>query len=301
MKIPLRMSSVDRGFARTGLIAGGAMVFLLALAALSMAGDVSPQPADSLNITSSTTGVLPQPTSEAGWLSDFHVSGFVSQTFGMWENPAALKQYTLSRNSLAASRSWLQADENWRLNENNSFFFREWFIYEPPYAFNSAGNIYAGGPTHGKGSPGPNGTLCTPAGPAGCPSTPFIGGQTKVAPAISSGATRSLGHFNNDFYNQYTVRDFWWENKTGPLTTYIGNQIIVWGQSLAFRVGDLINPVDTTWIFGFSNLEQSRIPQWVVHPILNLPVVGPLTSNFLEGMLNPRYAPQWSWDYPDGR
>jgi len=37
-----------------------------------------------------------------------------------------------------------------------------------------------------------------------------------------------FGKYSNEFYNQYTVRDAWWENKTGPLTTYIGNQIVVW-------------------------------------------------------------------------
>ena len=47
----------------------------------------------------------------------------------------------------------------------------------------------------------------------------------------------------NGYYNNYQVRDAWWENKTGPLTTYIGNQIVVWGQSVAFRVGDVVNPV----------------------------------------------------------
>ena len=66
---------------------------------------------------------------------------------------------------------------------------------------------------------------------------------------------------------------------------------MVWGQSLAFRVGDVVNPQDTTWAFGFANLEQSRIPQWMVHPIWNLPEFGPLESNFLEGILIPRVQP----------
>jgi hypothetical protein len=57
--------------------------FAFALAAQSMAGAVSARPANSLNITGSTAWVLAQPTSERGWLSDFHVSGFVSQTIGL--------------------------------------------------------------------------------------------------------------------------------------------------------------------------------------------------------------------------
>jgi hypothetical protein len=43
-----------------------------------------------------------------------------------------------SRNSLAKSRTWLQVDENLRLNENNNLFMREWFAYKPPYVRNSA-------------------------------------------------------------------------------------------------------------------------------------------------------------------
>ncbi|HTT77782.1 MAG TPA: hypothetical protein VMF50_17595, partial [Candidatus Binataceae bacterium] len=80
---------------------------------------------------------------------------------------------------------------------------------------------------------------------------------------------------------------------TGPLTTYIGNQIVVWGQSIAFRVGDVVNPVDTCWAFGFANLEQSRVPQWMIHPILNLPEAGPFTSNFLEGIIQPGWSPNY--------
>jgi hypothetical protein len=188
---------------------------------------------------------------ESGILSGLHVSGFLSQTFGMWQNPTALRDLTTSRNNLATSRTWLQVDENYQLDQNNSFFMREWFVYEPPYSFNSANGIGARG---------------------------------------------------NYFYNQYTVRDAWWQNKWGPLTTYFGNQIVVWGQSLAFRVGDVVNPTDTTWAFGFANLEQSRIPQWMIHPILNLPEFGPTSSNFIEGILIPRYQPMWnSCDYADHR
>jgi hypothetical protein len=112
----------------------------------------------------------------------------------------------------------------------------------------------------------------------------------------------SNGHSANGFYNSYQVRDAWWENKTGPLTLFIGNQIAVWGQSLAFRVGDVINPQDVAWNFGFANLEQSRNPQWMIHPILNLPEWGPFSTNFIELVWQPGFQPQWWEDsYPDGR
>jgi hypothetical protein len=236
-------------------------------AASSRAGDVSGQPANNLSVTNSVNNVLsqaqpapppeptppsPPPSAEESWLSGLHISGYGSQTFGMWQNPPNLTAYTPSKNNLAVSRSLLQIDGNYRLNEDNTFFTRGWFVYEPPYSYNSGNNPNYATPNHA-----------------------------------------SFGHKMNGFYNTYELRDAWWENKTGPLTTFVGNQIVVWGQSLAFRVGDVVNPTNTCWAFGFANLEQSRVPQWMVHPILNLPEFGPLTSNFLELIVQPGFQPNW--------
>jgi hypothetical protein len=251
-------------------------------AAIGTAGELSPQPADNLSITNSATKLLPQTqATEESWLTGLHISGYASQTFGMWQNPSALRDWTKSRNTLAVSRTLLQVDENYRLNENNTFFARQWFVYEPPYAFNSANNQVGAAVTN---------LFLSPT----CAQLPACKTGRLVAP--------SYGHFTNDLYNNYQVRDAWWENKWGPLTTFVGNQIVVWGQSLAFRVGDVINPQDLIWSFGFANLEQSRNAQWMIHPILNLPQWGPLQSNFIEGVLQPGFQPQWwSNNFPDGR
>jgi hypothetical protein len=226
--------------------------------------------------------LLPQTqAAESSWLSGLHVSGYVSQTFGMWQNPHNTHEWTHSSNALAVSRTLLQVDENYRLNENNTFFAREWFAYEPPYAFTSSNNTV---------NASVNNAFVTPF----CALSPACKKNREVAP--------SFGHFMNDYYNTYAVRDAWWENKWGPLTTFVGNQIVVWGQSLAFRIGDVINPQDLSWNFGFANLEQSRNPQWMIHPILNLPEAGPFQSNFLELVIQPGFQPQW-WenDFVDGR
>jgi hypothetical protein len=247
------------GTGRLRKIIAAASVFVL-LPFIARAGDVSGQPADNLTVTNSVSRVLPQATPPSGgeqsWLGGLHISGYGSQTFGMWQNPTTLRAYTPSRNNLAVARSLLQVDENYRLNESNTFFMREWFVYEPPYSFNSANNA-------------------------------------QYHDAVNA----SFGHFMNPFYNNYQVRDAWWENKTGPLTTFVGNQIVVWGQSLAFRVGDVINPADTCWAFGFANLEQSRDAQWMIHPILNLPEWGQFTSNFLELVVQPGFQPRWWPEY----
>jgi hypothetical protein len=239
-------------------IAAAALLVVFCVAS-SRAGDIASQPADALSITNSVSSALPQaappPGGEESWLSGLHISGYGSQTFGMWQNPTALLQYTPSRNNLAVARSLLQIDGNYRLNENNTFFARGWFVYEPPYSFDAAN----------------------------------ISQYTDQKHA-------SYGHFINGYYNTYELRDAWWENKTGPLTLFVGNQIVVWGQSLAFRVGDVVNPANTCWAFGFANLEQSRVPQWMVHPILNLPEWGNFTSNFLELVVQPGFQPNWQPD-----
>jgi hypothetical protein len=236
-------------------IAASALIVALSVAA-SRAGDISSQPANSLSVTNSVSNILPQgaaqppPGGEESWLSGLHISGYGSQTFGLWTNPPNLEAYTSSRNNLSVARSLLQLDENYRLNETNTFFAREWFVYEPAYAYNRANNPLYVNPSHG-----------------------------------------SFNYFMNGYYNTYEYRDAWWENKTGPLTTFVGNQIVVWGQSVAFRVGDVVNPANTCWAFGFANLEQSRVPQWMVHPILNLPEWGDFTSNFLEVIVQPGFQP----------
>lgn len=176
-----------------------------------------------------------------GPLQGLSVSGFLSNTTGMWMDSSAIR-YQKSKNSLATERNWLQLDINYVLNGNNRFFVRWWGVYEPSYPFEKDS------------------------------------GLTDMA----------------DYYDQYTVRDAYWKSTMGPLTLFLGRQIVTWGESLAFRVGDVINPQDFSWNFGFANLEQSRLPLWMVHPILNFPSFGPLGANFIEGVWTPAWQPMYT-------
>jgi hypothetical protein len=160
-------------FRKLSVTVAAAMIICGLAATGAFAGDVSGE-SDSLSVTGAAPGVLPQAGSasgESGLLSGLHVSGYAQQTFGMWQNPPALRDYTPSRNNLSTSRSLLQVDENYELNDSNNFFAREWFVYEPPYSFNSANNTAwsAASPNHS-----------------------------------------SFGHFMNGYYNNYQVRDAWW-------------------------------------------------------------------------------------------
>jgi len=131
------------------------------------------------------------------------------------------------------------------------------------------------------------------------PPYPFESGRQ--ADAVLNGPSQNAAG-DHDFYNQYGVREFWWKNTLGPLTTFAGRQIVMWGESVAFRVGDVINPQDLSWNFGFANLEQSRLPLWMLHPILNLPDAGPTSANFLEAVFAPAWQPLYTnVDYPDRR
>jgi hypothetical protein len=106
----------------------------------------------------------------------------------------------------------------------------------------------------------------------------------------------------SDFYNRYDVRDAYWKNTTGPFTLFLGRQIVTWGESIAFRVGDVINPQDLSWNFGFANLEQSRLPLWMVHPIVDLPRSRWFSSNFVEAIWSPAWQALYtSVHYADRR
>jgi hypothetical protein len=106
----------------------------------------------------------------------------------------------------------------------------------------------------------------------------------------------------SDFYNRYDIRDAYWKNNTGPVTLFAGRQIVTWGESIAFRVGDVINPQDLSWNFGFANLEQSRLPLWMLHPIVSFRRLGPFSSNFVEAVWSPAWQPLYtSVNYADRR
>src|SRR5215469_10865498 len=117
-----------------------------------------------------------------------------------------------------------------------------------------------------------------------------------------AGPTLVYDESQSDFYNRYDVRDAYWKNTTGPVTLFLGHQIVTWGESIAFRVGDIINPQDLSWNFGFANLEQSRLPLWMVHPIVNLHRFGPFSSSFIEAIWSPAWQPLYtSVNYADRR
>jgi hypothetical protein len=56
-------------------------------------------------------------------------------------------------------------------------------------------------------------------------------------------------------------------------TIKIGRQIVIWGESLTQRVGDVIHPDNGRFTFLFANLEDTRIPSWMIRVIHDFPSI----------------------------
>jgi len=207
--------------------------------------------------------------SHSSELGDFHITGFMQNQTGMWVNSSNLREFTGKQNggTFPAHRTThsnsLATERNWTSVDAN-------YNIGPNSFFLRWYGVYE--PSYANENALRNGTSPHTHGPL------------------------------SDFYNQWTVRDAWWRFKEGPFTLFTGRQIVTWGESISFRVADVINPTDTSYAFGFANLEQSRVPLWMVHPIIELPAFGPFLSNDIEGIFVPGVQPLYTQtQYPDDR
>ncbi|MBA3029894.1 MAG: hypothetical protein FP816_13965 [Desulfobacteraceae bacterium] len=71
-------------------------------------------------------------------------------------------------------------------------------------------------------------------------------------------------HINANFYNSFDWREVTVEYKpTYSHAIKFGRQIINWGEALSGRVADQCNPVDSRYLLGFTNLEETYMPLWM--------------------------------------
>lgn len=216
------------------------------------------------------------------WAEGLTITGLLQNTTGAWVNPHGIRTdaYPLlpnetATNLLATERNFMQVDTNYDPDNTDHFFLRFWGVYEPPYAFDQGFFTGIAGALNRRGN-----HLIIP--------NPATHGHTLVTVGTASSAAQ--------YYNRLEFREAWWRGKHGPFTLFLGRQIVTWGESLAFRVGDVVNPQDLSWGFGFANLEQSRIPLWMVHPVVRLPDAGVFESNYLEAIWVPAWQPvQNNW------
>src|SRR5271163_2548587 len=115
---------------RYQVIAVAAFVALFSSATASHAQTVAPASNYSSNASSGTS-------SETGplFLNNLTVSGFYQETVGTFLDSEAIEYNKYSKNSLASLRQLLQLDVNDQLSSHDSFFMRDWFVYEPSYPF----------------------------------------------------------------------------------------------------------------------------------------------------------------------
>ena len=77
----------------------------------------------------------------------------------------------------------------------------------------------------------------------------------------------------------------------GPVFLRAGKQNLAWGETDMFRLLDYINPVDNTYGGVFEDLDDRRIPLWMLRSSYNLGTVGPVSMATLEAFWVPGF-----WD-----
>jgi len=91
----------------------------------------------------------------------------------------------------------------------------------------------------------------------------------------------------NHFTHQYDLWEFTFDFTKGPVFFRFGRQNLSWGETDVFRLMDLINPLDNTFGGPFEDLDDRRIPLWMLRASYNFGYVGPVASTTLEGFWVP--------------
>ena len=76
------------------------------------------------------------------------------------------------------------------------------------------------------------------------------------------------GHIPANFYSSFDWRELSIEYKPSfSHSIRFGRQIINWGEAISGRVVDQCNPVDSRYLLGFTNLEETYMPLWMFRGI----------------------------------
>jgi len=91
----------------------------------------------------------------------------------------------------------------------------------------------------------------------------------------------------DSFGHQYDLWEFYFDLSRGPWFLRIGKQNLAWGETDTFRLLDSINPLDNTFGGSFEDLDDRRIPLWMLRGNYDLGRVGPISSLMVEGFWVP--------------
>ncbi len=107
----------------------------------------------------------------------------------------------------------------------------------------------------------------------------------------------------DDFKQAYDLWEAYIDFSRGPAFLRIGRQNLAWGETDIFRLLDQINPLDNTFGGPFEDLDDRRIPLWMIRGSYNLGTVGPVASLTVEGFWVPgpwdvKVGPWAPWGTP---
>jgi hypothetical protein len=107
----------------------------------------------------------------------------------------------------------------------------------------------------------------------------------------------------DEFKQSYDLWEAYADFSRGPGFLRIGRQNLAWGETDIFRLLDQINPLDNTFGGPFEDLDDRRIPLWMVRGNWNFGTVGPVSSFTVEGFVVPgpwdvRVGPWAPWGTP---
>ena len=91
----------------------------------------------------------------------------------------------------------------------------------------------------------------------------------------------------DSFKQAYDLWECYFDFSRGPAFIRIGRQNLAWGETDIFRLLDQINPLDNTFGGPFEDLDDRRIPLWMLRGSYNLGTVGPIASLTIEGFWVP--------------
>ena len=181
--------------------------------------------------------------------TDVNIYGFLRNNTGVFTETQPFAQ---NGSQLATERTWLRTNFDWKVSDQLRFGVVSQLVYEPQYSgeHNAAGNV--------------------------------------------GGVSSALSKSNGEEYSEYNdwndvMREAYFEWKpTKDDSVKVGRQIVIWGEALTERVGDVIHPDDGRFSFTFANLEDTRIPSIMVRGTKSFEQIG----SSLEYIFNPNLVDQ---------
>jgi hypothetical protein len=91
----------------------------------------------------------------------------------------------------------------------------------------------------------------------------------------------------DSFKAQYDLWECYLDLSRGPLFLRIGKQNLAWGETDTFRLLDAVNPLDNTFGGPFEDVDDRRIPLWMLRGSYNFGNIGPISSTSIEAFWVP--------------